>query len=204
MRIITAAASGKAYGRKHGIPHMYLFPYDLVERGDEGKAIKKGEATREEYVLGLKRMEAQRRFIAHALRVLSRHQEKVAQDNCSIPWETVRRYSEEILMKIADGRLPQGWDDQAALYILRIEVITAAGKVHAPAHSHGHGNAPKAADPDTQPRRKMPTTGHRWVLRVGHGTTSRPHATRPERASHTEPPQTNSLTYADTAPTCAG
>ena len=95
VRIIAAAANGKAYGRKLGIPCKYLFPYDLVERADEGKALKKGEATQEEYVLGLKRMEAQRRFFAHALPVLSRHQVTVAQDNCSIPWETIRRYSEE-------------------------------------------------------------------------------------------------------------
>ena len=44
VRIIAAAVKGKAYGRKQGIPCKYLFPYDLVERGDEGKAIKKGEA----------------------------------------------------------------------------------------------------------------------------------------------------------------
>ena len=73
--MITAAASGKAYRRKQGIPRKYLFPYDLVERGVEGKAIKKGEATRKEYVLGLKSMEAQHSFIAHALQALSRHQE---------------------------------------------------------------------------------------------------------------------------------
>ena len=83
--MIAAAAKGKAYGRKHGIPSKYLFPYNLVERGDEGKAIKKGEATQEEYILGLKCMEAQWRFPAHALPELSRHQETVAQDNCSIP-----------------------------------------------------------------------------------------------------------------------
>ena len=75
MWIIAAAASGKAYGRKRVLPRKYLFPYDLVERWDEGKALKKREATREEYVLGLKRMEAQRRFSAHALPALSRHQE---------------------------------------------------------------------------------------------------------------------------------
>ena len=46
VRILAEAASGKAYRRKRSIPHKYLFPYDLVERGDEGKALKKGEATR--------------------------------------------------------------------------------------------------------------------------------------------------------------
>ena len=100
--------------------------------------MKKGEATREEYVLGLKRMEAQPSFPAHTLPALSRHQETVAQDNCSLPWETVRRYSEETFTQIADGRLPQGWDDQAAIDILRIEIIAAAGK--APIHGHCHGN----------------------------------------------------------------
>ena len=57
--MIAAAANGKAYGRKQDIPCKYLFPYDLVEQGDKEKVIKKGEVTREEYVLGLKRMEAQ-------------------------------------------------------------------------------------------------------------------------------------------------
>ena len=130
VHIIAAAVNGKAYGRKQGIPHKYLLPYDLVEWGDEGKMIKKGEATRDEYVLGLKRMEAQRHFPTHALPVLSAHQETIAQDNCSLPWETFTR--------IADGRLPQGWDDQAAIDILRIEIIAAAGKVP----SHAHGPAP--------------------------------------------------------------
>ena len=46
--LITAAMNGKAYGRKQGIPHKYLFPCVLVEWGDEGKVIKKEEATREE------------------------------------------------------------------------------------------------------------------------------------------------------------
>ena len=93
-------------------------------------------ATREEYVLGLKHMDAQRRFSAHALPALSKHPETVAEDNCSIPWETVRCYSEEMFTRIADGRLPRGWDDQAAIDILRVEVIVAAGK--APTHAHAH------------------------------------------------------------------
>ena len=74
--------------------------------------------------------------------MLSRHQETVAQNNCSIPWETVRRYLEETFTRIADGRLPRGWDDQAAIDILRIEVIAVAGKVPA----HAHAAAPKAAN----------------------------------------------------------
>ena len=41
-------------------------------------------------MMGLKRMEAQQRFIAHALLALSVHQETVAQHNCSRPWETIR------------------------------------------------------------------------------------------------------------------
>ena len=106
--MIAAAASEKAYSSKRGISRKCLFTYDLVERGDEGKAIKNGEATREEYVLELKHMEAQRRFLAHTLPVLLRHQETVAQDNCAILWETVRRYSEETFTRIADGRLPRG------------------------------------------------------------------------------------------------
>ena len=71
---MAAASNGKVYGRKQGISHKY----DLVEPGDEEKAIKKGEATREEYVLGLKCMEAQRCFPTHALPALLVHQETVA------------------------------------------------------------------------------------------------------------------------------
>ena len=58
MRIIAAATEGKSYGRKKNISSKYIFPYDLVERGDEGKSIKKGEARREEHALGLKHLEA--------------------------------------------------------------------------------------------------------------------------------------------------
>ena len=58
----------------------------------------------------------------------------VAQNNCSLPWETIRCYSEETFTRIADGRLPQAAIDQAAIDILRIEIIAAAGK--APGHAH--------------------------------------------------------------------
>ena len=92
MRIIAEAASGKAYRSKCEIPRKYLFPYDLVEKGDEGKALKKEKATREEYVLGLKRMEAQRRFSAHALPALSRHQETARYHGKSLE-DTQRRFS---------------------------------------------------------------------------------------------------------------
>ena len=95
-------------------------------------------------------MEAHHRFSAHALPALSRHQETVAQDNCSLLWETVRRYSEETFTRIADGRLPQGGHDQAAIDILRIEIIAAAGKAPFHCHTHGTGSAhaavSKAAD----------------------------------------------------------
>ena len=80
MQIIAAAASGKAYQRKRGISCKYLFPYNLVERGDEGKAIKKRTATREEYVLGLKRMDEEWCF-----KPLSRHPETVTQDTARYP-----------------------------------------------------------------------------------------------------------------------
>ena len=69
--------------------------------------IKKGEATQEEYELGLKRMQAQRWLFAHALQAFS------------------------------------GWGDQAAIDILRIEVIAAAGK--APGHAHTHATTQKPA-----------------------------------------------------------
>ena len=157
-------ASRKAYGRKRCIPRKYLFPYDLVERGDQGKALKKREATREEYVLGLKHMEAQRR--CQGTRKRSRR----------ITWETVRRYSEETFTTIADGRLPQGWDDQAAIYILRIEVIAATGK--APVHSHAHAAASKTAD---RPRHQADTKNS--YDRTGMGAPCRPwnQAMRPGR-----------------------
>ena len=89
--MITAAANGKAYGRKQGIPCKYLFPYNMVEQGDEGKVIKEGEVSRGEYMLGLKRVKAQRQFPAHAIPALSIHQDTVVQDNCSLPWETIQR-----------------------------------------------------------------------------------------------------------------
>ena len=43
--MIAAASSWKAYLGKRGTSRKYLFPYDLVEREDEEKAIKKGEGT---------------------------------------------------------------------------------------------------------------------------------------------------------------
>ena len=63
-----------------------------------------------------------------------------------MPWETVEKrcYSEETFTRIADGRLPQGWDDQAAIDILCIELIAVARK--APGHIHTHVAAPKPTD----------------------------------------------------------
>ena len=123
VRLIIAAADGKATKRKKGIPTNYIFPYDLVERGEDAKTVKKGEATQEEYTLGLKRLETEDGFPEHALQALSNHQEWVAHDNCNLSWPVVRMYSEEIFTRIADGRLPRGWMDEAAINAVRVEVI---------------------------------------------------------------------------------
>ena len=73
VRLIVAAAFGKGTQWKKGISAKYLFPFDLVECGDEGKAIKKGDASREEYTLGLKRLETQPGFPSSAINALLRH-----------------------------------------------------------------------------------------------------------------------------------
>ena len=133
VRLIVAAADGKGNQRKKGISVKYLFPFDLVERCDEGKAIKKGDASREEYTLGLKRLETQPGFSSSAINALLRHQEMVAQDNCSLAWATVRRYSEEIFTQVADGRLPRGWWDEEAINAVRVEMIAMACNAPPPA-----------------------------------------------------------------------
>ena len=93
VHLIVAAADGKGNQRKKGISAKYLFPFDLVERGNEGKAIKKGEASWEEYTLGL---ETQPGFPSSAVNALLRHREMVVQDNCSLAGATIRHYLEEI------------------------------------------------------------------------------------------------------------
>ena len=45
VQIIVAVADGKATHRETIISSKYLFPYDMVECKDNGKAVKKGEAT---------------------------------------------------------------------------------------------------------------------------------------------------------------
>ena len=52
-------------------------------------------------MLGLKHLETQGGFPSHAVNALLRHQEMVAQDNCTLAWATVRRYS-EIFTWVAD------------------------------------------------------------------------------------------------------
>ena len=53
LQMIVAAAQNKSViaTRKKGISPDFLFPYDLLNREDTGKTIKKREATREEYFL---------------------------------------------------------------------------------------------------------------------------------------------------------
>ena len=133
VRLIVAAAQDKKLPRKKGIPSSYVFPYELVERGYEGKHIKKGDASREEYTLGLRRLESNPDFPRYALAALSRHQDIIAQDNCTIPWPVVRRYSEDIFTRIADGRIPLGWSDTTALDNVRIEHIAMAQHLPTPA-----------------------------------------------------------------------
>ena len=84
-------------------------------------------AERKEYTLDLKRLETQPGFPSSAINALLRHQEMVAQDNCSLAWATVCRYSEEIFTRVVDGRLPRGWRDEAAINAVRVEIIAMAG-----------------------------------------------------------------------------
>ena len=126
--MIAAAAQGKNIlgTRKKGISPNYIFPHELVERGDGARPVKRGEATREEYTLALKLMETHPLFPERDLKALSAHQALLAHDNCKAPWHIVRRYSEEIFSRIADGRLPYGWHDKAALAAVRIDAIAMA------------------------------------------------------------------------------
>ena len=57
--------------------------------------------TTDEYMLGLKRLESQDRFPAHALAALSCLSEMVAQYNCTLARVTVHRYSKEIFTRVA-------------------------------------------------------------------------------------------------------
>ena len=91
--LIVAAADGKRTQRKRGISSKHLFPFDFVEHCDEGKVVKKGEATKDEYMLGRKCLETQHGFPSHAINELLPHQEMVVQDNCTLAWVTVCRYS---------------------------------------------------------------------------------------------------------------
>ena len=125
VRIIAAAAQNKSAisQRKKGIPADYVFPYDLVERGDAGKKLKKGEATLEEYYLGLKRLEEHPSFPLSALKALSQHQTAIIQDSCKLPWAVIRRYSEDIFTRIGDGRIVNGWENTLAMEVIRLETI---------------------------------------------------------------------------------
>ena len=109
------------------------------------------------------------------------------------------RYSEETFTRIADGRLPRGWDDQAAIDI----VIGVARK--APAHAHAHANAatPKAAD-------CLKHAANVKNAKASMGAPCGPWNRNPvacdkaRRASPTAPPPTDSPMHAVTALTCAG
>ena len=105
VRLIVATADTKTINQKKGISSKYLFLSDIVEHGDEGKMVKKREATKDEYVLGLKYLETQRGFTSRAVNALLRHQEMVVQDNCTLACVTICRYS-EIFTRVVDGRLP--------------------------------------------------------------------------------------------------
>lgn len=68
----------------------------MVERGGEGKAVKNGEDTKDEYQLGIKHLEIQSGFPSHVVNTLLRHQKMVAQDN----------YLACLLVGLGDGRHP--------------------------------------------------------------------------------------------------
>ena len=149
LRLIADAAQTKTMvpARKKGIHPDYLFPYDLVERGDGGKPIKKGEATREEFSLGLIRLQLEPTFPPDSINALVSHHEMIAYDNCSLPWHIVRRYSEETFTRIADGRLPHGWLDPVAINAVRLETLAtsniAAGELPSESYRNSNSNNPK-------------------------------------------------------------
>ena len=82
--------------------------------------------------MSLKRLETHRGFLSHAINALLRHQEMMAQDNCTLAWATVRRHSEEIFTRLADGHLPYGRRDEADINAVRIEIIAMAGNAPPP------------------------------------------------------------------------
>lgn len=126
--IVRALLSTTKKGLRHkrGVNPDYVFPHELIERGEEKRPIKRGEATYQEYAVALRHLERQESFHRDDIAALREHSDQVAEDARDLPWTIVRNWSEEIFNRIADGRLPLGWTDPAALLNARTAQIQIA------------------------------------------------------------------------------
>lgn len=128
----------------------YMFPHQLVRRGDGAKPIRRGEASMEEYGLALALLERHPGFPDEDIAALGDHRLQVARDVISMPWEVVRRYSEETFEKIGTGAVEGGWGNTAAIDNIRVAVIATASLARR-SDQNGYqtnGRGPYARDTD--------------------------------------------------------
>ena len=102
-------------------------PCKFIKRGAKFQKVGPGEALWHEYFLALKAMakspECPRGWAAH----LNKHEDAILHMAGIWDWATCRQWSETVFVKIHDGTLANGWEDQAALKELQGD-ITAVGK----------------------------------------------------------------------------
>lgn len=147
--LVRAILSTTKRGLRHkrGVNPEYIYPFELIERGTEKKAIKRGEATYQEYAVALRFMEKQSAFSTSDIEALREHSLQVAEDARVLPWPIVRGWSEEIFDRIADGRLPKGWKDPAALMYARLAQIQIAAITPAPNNDTGYARGRSTTRP---------------------------------------------------------
>ena len=96
---------------KNTHPHQYIF------RGPNRVKTTLNMLSELEYVYGLYRLVTDPKTSAEDKPMFSRHVLHVAEDGAEFQWEQVRSWSEDMLTKIADGRLK--WSDVLDLHALR-------------------------------------------------------------------------------------
>jgi len=128
-----------------------LFPSDLITKGSDRKVLGKGEATSAEFMLGLLRLELHESTREADVAALRRFTLNVATDTCRLPWPVVRQYAEDTFGAIADGTIPGGWANDAAIAGLRTDGIAISS--HGQSSNHQHPQK-SYGGPQTQQEKK--------------------------------------------------
>ena len=98
------------------------YPHEHVTRGEKQHNTTLGELSISEYGWGLFQIVKDVANTTHDKNALLKHLEEVLDDARDHDWSEVRRWSETVITKVVEDKIPGGWSNDTQIQLMRVSI----------------------------------------------------------------------------------